>query len=457
MKDIAGNTKTETFITYNCVFDSDTFTLKNPSFKSNDAFNLKSTSTDSDHYHPLSLYGKYVTGKILTLGENTATYVDLNVEEILDFNLSPFVGRPTLLEGQDMIVYDQKNYSRTYTVRIISSTSIKIRVKREGDIFNFSGMEPKKISSDFKFIIDASLYGITNGIQFTSDFICRREYLSEDTYIEGTTFYVQNSSSFSVGESIVIKDRDGLEFKTTVASIPTSTSFVVVDKSTFDFKVSKNAYYEALYTKLTVGQYSLTADAAWNTNIIQISDTSEMQIGDSVLLRDNRGLLFVSTVSNILSSVAFLVSDNLNADFYIANSSYAYIERSNCSDIHTHIVRGGEFEKIEDLSWYKRGYSYSHGHVVSPFVKEVADIETMHGKVYVCGNNTKVCISDNSGYSWREEVDLANIGEVNPTPSAIQNISSNGKDILFGVDSGSVVYHSTVIPSTIVPLEKPIE
>ena len=457
MKDTEGNTKKETFITYNCVFDTNTFTLRNPSFRSEGSFNLKSTSTDSDHIHSLNLYSKYVSGKITSLGENTAVYVDLNVEEIPDFNLSPFVGRPALLEGQDMIIYDPQNYSRNYTVKIISSTSTKIRVRREGDIFNFSGTEPMKISADFEFKIDASLYGITNGIQFSSNFICRKEYLTANTYIEGITFYVQDTSSFSIGETVVIRDRDGLEFRTTVASIPTSTSFTVVDQATFDFKTSKNAYYESLYTKLSIGQYSLTADAAWNTNTIQISDTSILDIGDSILLRDNRGLLFVSTVSSILSPVSFAVADNLNADFYVSNGSYVYVERFNYSEIHTHVVRNGEFEKVENFSWYKRGYPFSHGHVISPLIKDVADIETMHGKVYVCGNNTKICISDSSGDVWREEVDLENVGEVNPTPSSVQNICSNGKDILFGVDSGSIVYHSTMIPSTIVPLEKPIE
>jgi len=120
------------------------------------------------------------------------------------------------------------------------------------------------------------------------------------------------------------------------------------------------------------------------------------------------------------------------------------------------LIKDGEFQKIENFDWQKRGYAFSHGHSISPFIKDVLDIETIHGKVYVCGNSSKIYVSNNSGYSWDEEIDLAEIGEIFPTPAKVQIMSTDGKDILFGSDTGSIVYHSTLIPSVIVPLEKPV-
>jgi len=445
--------KAETFVAYNCIFDGDKFALKDASFESDAAFNLKSSSIVFDHRHDVLFYGKFISGVVSSLGENTSTYVDLNVETISDFNSPPFLGNPALLEGQAIVLYDPANYSRTYRTHVLTASSTLIRVTRDSDAFNVSGLEDKKISTGYEFIIDATMYGTAGTVHFTDDFVVERAYLTATTFVEGKTFTVASTSGMNVGNNVVLKDRDGLTFKTKIYSIPSPTSFIVEDTSPFDFKTSKDASYELLFSQIEIGDYLLTADSLFNVNTVAVADTSDIAIGDSLVLRDNRGLFFLSEVSNISSPTTFEIEDFFLSDFTVVNGSHVVVTRYNYSDVHTHTIRAGEFSQVENAVWYSRGYGYSHSHVVSPYIKEVYDIEVIHSKTMVVGNESKIYSSNNSGYSWSEYVDLKNV-DLDP-PGSVQIITSNGNDILFGAEK-KIVFYSTVIRTVAVPLEKPV-
>ena len=113
----------------------------------------------------------------------------------------------------------------------------------------------------------------------------------------------------------------------------------------------------------------------------------------------------------------------------------------------------GEFSQVENAVWNGSGYSYYHSHVISPYIKEIYDIEVIHSKTMVVGNESKIYSSNDSGYSWGEYVDLTNV-DTDP-PGSVQIIASNGNDILFGAEK-KIVYHSTVIRTEAVPLEEPV-
>lgn len=449
----SSNKKTETFVAYNCIFDGDRFSLKNASFKSDPSFNLQSSSVVLDHKHDVSLYGKFVEGTISSIGDNTSTYVDLNVETISDFSLPPFLGNPSLLSGQSIVMYDPENYSRTYNSHVTTATSTVIRVTVDGDFFNTSGLEPKKVSTGFRFIIDATLYGTTGAVEYTDNFVVDRGYLTDDTFIKGATFTVNSTVGMSVGDVVALKDRHGLAFRTKIQSIPSPTTFVTEDLSPFDFLVSKDSSYERLFSNIEIGDYSLIASSLLGTNIATIPDTSYMEIGDGVIFRDNRGLVFSSLVSNIMNPTTFEVADDFPADFMIVNASSAVVTRYNYEETHAHTIKAGEFSQVGNAVWNGRGYSYYHSHVVSPYVKEVYDIEVVHSKTMVAGNESKIYSSNDSGYSWGEYVDLNDV-DTDP-PVSVQIIASNGNDILFGAEK-KIVYHSTVIRTEAVPLEEPV-
>jgi hypothetical protein len=444
------------FYVYSAIFEGDDFVLSNASFESDDVFNSRRTSVESSHYHEISLFGKDITGNVSSLGDSTSTYVDINVSGISDLSSEPFSSNPTLLSGQTVVVYNPEHYSHIYYLTIISTSSSSIRVKSGQDVFNTTGLSPNKISAGFSFLIDASRYGVTSSVEFSSDFIVRKAYLTDTTYLKGTTITVQSTAGFSAGEKIVFKDRENLVFRTEVSAIISPTQFEVSDQSPFDLSVLKDAYYEVLFTTVQIGKYDLALTTSVGESTFFVSDTSSMLEGDAIVVYDDKGLLFSSKVSSIVGPTSFDTEDASNADFTAASGAFAIVNRSNFSDGHSHIIRSGEFSMVSDSDWYQRGYNYYHGHVVSPLLKEVYDISVMYGKSYVVGSDSKVYESRDSGYSWLESINFEKIGEFNPVPVAIQKICTNGNDILFGTNSGYVVYFSTVIPSVVVPLSFPV-
>lgn len=450
-----GNTQ-RNFIVYNAIFEGTVFILAEASFESDEAFNSRLTTIDNDHYHDIDLFGSEISGSIASIGSSTSTYVDLNISGTTALSGEPFVSRNTLLSGAEMVVWDPENYDRLFRLTIVSTTGSSIRVENSGDIFNTSGTSPRKVSSDYYFLIDASRYGVSTEVNFTTDFVVAKGYITNDTYLQGDTIYVSDSSVFTVGETIVLRDRDGLEFKTSVSSIPTPTTMMISDELPFDLTVLKNSYYEVLFTNLVIGSYLLTATMNIDTDQATVSDTSLINSGDTVVFTDDKGLLFTSKVSSIDSPTTFSTEDVSDATFTVVDGAKVVVKRDNVSDSHVHVVKSGEFERKSDSYWYSRGYNYYHSHMISPLVKEVYDIEVMHSKTYVVGNSSRIYTSSDSGNSWVPEVDFEDIGEYYPVPEKITKVTTNGNDIVFCTNSGYLVYFSTKIPNVTVPLELPI-
>ena len=444
------------FIVYSAVFEGNDFNLVDASFESDEEFNSRKTSVESDHYHEISLHGKDITGTIASLGISTSTYIDINITGTTVLGAEPFLSNPTLLAGQTMVAYNSDHYSHMYTLTIVSTGATYVRVKNDQNVFNTSNTEPKKVSAGFSFLIDAARYGVSSTTKYTSNFIVEKGYLTSTTYLKGTTINVVSSLGLVAGVTIVLRDRDGLEFRTTVVSTPSPTTFVIADQVPFDLDVLKNAYYELLFTVLTIGNYNLTATLDLGYDVAQIADTSTLLAGDSVVFVDNKGLLFSSKVSTVLSPTTFQTEDVSNSAFTIANEAFVIVRRDNYSEYHSHIIKGGEFTRVSDTDWYSRGYNYYHGHVISPWLKEVSDIEVMYGKTYVVGNDSKIYVSSDSGHSWIREMDFESMKEFTPVPAVIQKICTNGHDIVLGTNSGYLIYFSTTVPTGIVPLDYPV-
>jgi len=452
---ISGSSLSDSFLTYSLVFDGGDFTIETVGFESDEKFNSRSTSKETDHFHTTNLYGKEIDGKIDTFGDTTSTYVDLNVTSA-GIGEEPFLSDSTLLGDQKLVAYDPDNYSRVFDLVIVSTTASKIRVLRDGDVFNVSGDDVKKISPDYKFFIDASRYGSTAGTEYSKDFITKTGHLTASAFIDGTTFTIDDTTSLSVGERVVIFNVDGIEFKSEIATIPTSATFTTNDATPFDFTLNKDSGYRILFTKLTISEYDLTADLDLGDTDVTISSTSDLSIGDIVTLSDDKGLFMTSTVKSIVGPTVFRLNNDSNADFTTSDSAKVTINRNNFTDSHSHTIKSGEFSSVDNSTWHKRGYQYKHGHIISPFVKEVSDIEVIDGRIYVVGSGSKIYISDDNGNEWSEFVDLANFVEFSPTPGAIQRIRSDGNNIIFGTDSGYMAYFSVSIPTAVVPLEFPV-
>jgi hypothetical protein len=458
VKNSDGSTSTtpSTFSTYSCVLENFTIVFVTSLFSSDKTFNYSKSTVQNDHYHDVSIYSKATTGTIVSILASTASYVDFEIsgaDQLLD---PPFVHDSSLLSGQRMVVYDPNNYSSTFVLEIIETTNLRMRVKNSGDIFDFSMTDNRKISSGYYLYIDTSYYGFSSEPVFTKDFLIKKEFLSDDLFLQGTLITVPDTSYFHIGGRVNLRDRGGAKTTTVITSIVSPTVLEIQDQSPFDYLVKNNAYIEYLYTKLPVLSTSLTSDSALGVYSVTISDTSSVNSGDFVKLSDNKGLLFTSTVSSIISSSTFTVYDKISADYTVSNSASCSITRSNYINNHSHIIKNGEFSVSSNYYWNIVGYSYYHSHTISPLIKEISDIKVIHGKTYVVGNDTKIYSSKNSGLTWEEEVDLSDITTLGTVPGVVQSIATNGYDILFGTDSGGLVYYTSKASSGIVPLEQPI-
>lgn len=456
-EDSNGNTSVGAYFTYNCVAPNNNIYFKNSQFVADKVFNFSSSTEDIYHRHDVSIYGKSIIGTISSIGDTSPSYVDLNIAGASGLSSALFSSRPTLLGGQRLIAYDPDNFSSTFVLTVISTGSDSIRVKNIPNTFNLTGTDSRKVSAGYNIYMDASFYGVSEAPVFTNDFVVSRQYLSETTYVKGMTFHVQSTSGFYVGSNINIKDRGGSKFSSTIASIVDSTSFTVEDESTFDFYTENNSYCEIMFTNLSIGKFNLTSDSLLGTTTITVSSTSTINEGDRVVLSDNEGLLFSSTVSTILSTVSFAVEDAVDADFRVVNGANCIIKRSNYFDDHIHVIKNGEFSVSENSTWNLNGYSYYHAHIVSPPIKSISDIKVLHGKSYVVGNSSKIYSSTDSGINWREELDLTDVEVMSPSPTSIYKIASNSYDILFATNSGYIACHTTNVPSGVVPLENPIQ
>ena len=442
--------------TYYLLYQGTEFTLERVEFEELESFNFNSTSENSDHRHTISLYGAVIEGSVVSLGANTSSYVDLNISGAAGLSNSLFLGNSTLLAGERIIAYDPDKYAYSQVLTIVSTSPTFIRVKNDGSYFDVLGDNPKKVGAGWYFIINARRYGNTIDVEYTTDFVIRKSLLTADTYVGGNVFTVANTSLLQVGERVTINDRNGLVLTTVIQAVPTSTTFTTLASSSFDFLVSKDAYMTVHYTNLEVLDTLLTVDAALGDSEIKIANTGSLLSGDVVYVTDNKGLIQKTTVNSISDPTTVVLSDNLEGDFLIINSSAARFVRPNFGETHSHVIKDGEFSTVSDRSWHVRGYTYSHGHLIAPLIKEINDLKYINGKIYIVGNKASIYSSYDSGVTWNEEIDLTGFSEYSPLPTAVQKIETNGSDILFGTSAGYLVYYSTTGQTEVIPLEMPV-
>ena len=441
---------------YNLILNGSYFEIKNPYFEQLNSFNVGTTSKNNDHTHTCNLYGKYILGTVSSFGENKQRYLDININTLPELNLSPFLGNPSLLFDQDILFYDSNNYSRVYKSKIISSSSTIIRVVNDTDIFNIDNNDDRKVSSGFSFIIDASLYGTTNSTEYSKDFVISQHSLTQDTFIKGQTFYINDTSSLNIGDSISIRDREGLLFESSIDNILSSTSFSVIDESPFDYLVNKDSYCQIKYSNLNIGDFVFISDALINTDILTIADTSDLNIGDSITIKDSRGIIQNNYINDIVDSQNIKLDDVLSSDFTVLNGSFFSCYRQNYLEDHSHTISNGEFTRYANSDWNAFGYEYYHSHVIAPLIKDATSVKMIDNKAFVSGNSNIIYSSNNFGIIWSKEFDVNNLKNGNIMNKYINKIFSDNDNIQFSTDLGFLINYSSKSINGIIPLDDPV-
>jgi hypothetical protein len=441
---------------YTSVFSGFDFSLNRLAFTNIETFNNQRSSTSLSHHHGISLLGFFISGVIDSFGEVGTTFVDINVtaENLSDPLL---VSNGTLLSGAIISMFDPENFALTYTAEVVSHTATKIRLKKRGsEIFNLNGANPKLVSPGFQLLIDSRNYGETTDVVYESDYIVDRKFLTENTFLNGDTFTVSSTSGLVVGENVALYSRTGATFTSKISEIVDSDTFKTDNVAPFDFLVIHDSYVDFLYTDVRISEEPLTVDASVDDTTVSVASTSGIVVGDIIFILDNKGLIHETIVKSIPSATLVELDDALESDFLISDNARISVRRGNFTGTHSHFIKNGEFDVVTDSRLHLLGFPAEHAHVVEPFIRNVSDLKLINGVLYAVGSRSSIYSSFDNGVSWGEEIDTKDFFEFIPVASFISKIMSDkNNNILFGAESGYLIYKSTFDNEPVVPLKLP--
>ena len=224
----------------------DTFKINGTIFDSVDSFNRGSTSIDSDHYHDVEVVGKFVYGKIDTFGTVNSALVEINVIDAINFNTSIVQLRGDLFNEAKIVFTNNDNVNMRYVTTVVSHTPTTITVNiKDPSYWDYASYSDSKISSGWKWSIDAGSYGYTNNTYY-SDFNVLSRNITATCNIRSQNVVVDSSAGFVIGDTVKIQDDSGSFEMNSIDSIIDSTHIKVVNGLSKTYYNTRNPILKVL-------------------------------------------------------------------------------------------------------------------------------------------------------------------------------------------------------------------
>jgi hypothetical protein len=184
----------------------DSFLIKGFSFEQLGGFSHLKTSLESGHYHNVETVNGVVSGSIQAFSNNNSSYVDIMVSDTYNFNIPLVEYSGDLLKDATIVFTNSESINLRYISEVVSHTSSSIRVRiKSSSYWNFGEYSALKISIGWKWQIDATNYGYTNGITY-DDFVYFTFGITKTAKRGSTQIKIEDTSGINIGDKIRIQD-----------------------------------------------------------------------------------------------------------------------------------------------------------------------------------------------------------------------------------------------------------
>jgi len=341
------------------------FSVNGIQFQPLSGFNHKLTSVESAHYHGLSLVNAFITGKVGSFASHNDSFVTINVTDTDNFSTAIVQASGDLLNDASIVFTNDGSYNLRYVSRVESHTASTITVRLvSADYWDFDASDEIKISSGWKWKIDARNYGYTEGT-FYSDFVVLGTKITSDIDIGDQEISVESTSGISVNDEVRIQDDTLSEETNYVASVVDGTTLTLRNEVGRIFLVDRNS------------QMKVVRDSFSNTHVHQVRNNEVFPVVvESYLNRGypaehaHRCLSYIADVSAILEKGSSLVAAGSGSILY-----ESFDDGTNwnvAADLNDY--REGDPEEIEGIS----SATVNSGNIIAG---------TTNGNVFVQGVN----------------------------------------------------------------------
>lgn len=219
-----------------------------------------------------------------------------------------------------------------------------------------------------------------------------------------------------------------------------------------NYGYTENIYYSDFLTSSSI----VTENITIGDSFINVSDTSDMVVGDKITIISSSDKSDKSEI-NFIKSIIDLTTIELDAvaskSYFISNTVQVKVLRDEFSNTHSHMVRNNQIQTISVEDYLDLGLSPQHSHISSALIDVISDMKKNENGILVVGSSSFVYNSNNDGGHWNKIVDINDFVEYNLDVQGIVNIDSISDIIVVGTSSGEIF--STGESSGILPLNKP--
>jgi len=430
-----------TYSVFNTLENGIDFYLSGLPFFPRNSFSDKKSSFHNGHRHQMSMIAGPITGQVDSFGVVTASRVELVLTEASKLSDSFLVANPTLFAGADVLVYDPDNTEVYYELEVASCSANSITVVRKDSSFDFSGADSKKIGSGYNVSLVTIGYGRTTNTELNSNYVVTRSKLTDDALRSTSTFTVVSTSGIQVGGRVKIVDDNGLSFESSV-SVVSGLQVTITGTMPYDFLVTNNAMAEVPYWTVVVADEAVAADVDSGDITVQVSDASLVNENDIAVFYDNLNTYEEHVVLGVIGNVVTM-SDEINAKYQVSQGARISFRRKNSTDNHSHLVRDGQFDVVQDVARQNVGDSLNHGHYLTGYIEEVLDMKTVADTTYIVGSGSEIYSTGDNGETWAVDFDLDKSYEFLPLPSNITGVyMMSAGEIAYAASSGYYAYRS---------------
>ena len=328
------------------------------------SFNNKKTSVDSNHYHKLDLIGEFMNGDIDSFVSTVDSVVEFAVSNSNIFSSTIVQKDGTLFSEARIRFYNPQQVGIEYFSEVISHDSSNIKVKLLNSTnWNFTEYSQTKISSTWKWEVDATLYGYTNSTIY-EDFITDSQIITSDVSLSDSTITVESTANMVSGDKISIStsEKSEINFIDTVIDL---TTIGLANVASNSYLVKNNPQVKVLRDNF----------ANIHEHMVRENQVQTISIDDYL----DKGLPPQHSHRNhaLINSIADLKQDNNNI-FAVGSSSFVYNSTND----------GKGWSKIADLNVFVEDHLEIDG---------IASIETISGTIIAGTTNGEIFSTSDGG------------------------------------------------------------
>ncbi len=242
---------TDSQTVFSVISVADAFSLEGNMVIPLSSFDAKKTSIVDDHWHDVIMVEQIISGEIDYFADENGQIVTFTVDNVDGFDLPIVQHRYDLFKGGGIRFYNPLNINTEFFAEIVehSMNSISVLVFNSS-VWNFNQYDSGKISTGWKWEIDATRYGYAENTYY-KDFVVFSTKITDSIDIGSTTVKVEDSSSISNGDRITLFRENEYSEDNVVLSIVDATSIILTNPTTKYFSIRDNLELKVLENSFT--------------------------------------------------------------------------------------------------------------------------------------------------------------------------------------------------------------